>query len=333
MLLSLSGASYGTTQGLPSFYDFQSQALINISSSTARISTGHGSQRGITLSPARGAHKERTFVRNYKRPGSGAGAIHDLELRDLNGDGVLDIVTAGADAISIYYTDLTAGAISFETTRVGTGLHETLAFGDMDNDGDIDMVVRKAGPHRYCTPYLYKNNGRGDFDAGRELFESPVIDLDVADFSGDGRLELVYAVQGGVGIYADVGDEIFEEQSLILVDDFVEDAVRVVASGDFDGDGRADLVFGGTVRKVYRNDGNWSFMETASHAGSMDSVALGDVDNDGDLDVVVGVHGGRNVLYWNVKPKQKCPILSKAQMSYCRQGLALSGSPFQRLHG
>jgi hypothetical protein len=83
-----------------------------------------------------------------------------------------------------------------------------------------------------------------------------------------------------------------------------------VAWGDVDGDGDLDLASGNTYRPtvVYFNEPVTAtpsftltkpiFLSTySSHSTS--SVAFGDVDSDGDLDLAVGSDGGQNVVYLN----------------------------------
>ncbi|MFQ5691164.1 MAG: FG-GAP repeat domain-containing protein, partial [Gemmatimonadota bacterium] len=80
-----------------------------------------------------------------------------------------------------------------------------------------------------------------------------------------------------------------------------------VALGDVDGDGRVDIYLarleGPNV--LYRNLGGWRFEDVTERAGVgladriSRGVVLADVDGDGDLDLLVSVHGGRNVLLRN----------------------------------
>jgi hypothetical protein len=81
-----------------------------------------------------------------------------------------------------------------------------------------------------------------------------------------------------------------------------------VALGDLDGDGDLDAFIangawyaGGRPNKVWLNDGNGNFTDSAQALGSSGSfvVALGDVDSDGDLDALIVNHPGTNNVWLN----------------------------------
>ncbi len=170
-----------------------------------------------------------------------------------------------------------------------------LAWGDFDNDGDLDMASGKAGQNQ-----LFINNGNGTFTAQNQ-FGTPVntITMAWADFDLDGDLDL--AVGNGIlgsneqnYLYVNNGNGTFTQRA-----EFGVLQTQTMAWADFDKDGDPDLAVGnggfGTNQSnfLYINNGNGTFTsrpEFGSGANSADTTSLqwGDFDNDGDLDMAVG---------------------------------------------
>ena len=98
-----------------------------------------------------------------------------------------------------------------------------------------------------------------------------------------------------------------------------------LALGDLDGDGDLDLFVGnshlGEQNHMYLNDGTGTFTDvTANRVPTRDdwtsSLALGDVDGDGDLDLVVGNAIGRDALYFNLLRQLHAPIVLQLGRDY-----------------
>ncbi|MCA9581922.1 MAG: VCBS repeat-containing protein, partial [Myxococcales bacterium] len=118
-------------------------------------------------------------------------------------------------------------------------------------------------------------------------------DLAVADYNGDGHLDVVFSVRNGKPrYYQNDGDGVFTNVTDTLVDAEVIDAIGI-ASGDFDGDGDEDVfvpVFLGADVLLRNDDGH---LKVAAGAVPADSAgdhcaAAGDVDGDGDPDLITG---------------------------------------------
>src|SRR4030095_11115312 len=113
---------------------------------------------------------------------------------DVDGDGDLDLVVGNAYLQSrLYLNDGIGTYTDAPASRMPVGSYNTssLALGDVDRDGDLDLVVGNA----YQQSLLYLNNGTGTFTdatASRMPVGSyETRSLALGDVDGDGDLDLV----------------------------------------------------------------------------------------------------------------------------------------------
>ena len=188
------------------------------------------------------------------------------------------------------------------------------AWGDYDNDGDLDIVaVGTYQPH-----VLYRNNGDGTFTNVAE--QAGVADPRggwgslFADYNNDSYPDL-YITRGGWSgaaentLYRNNGDSTFTDVTHTAgVAD--PQSSFCAAWADYDNDGYIDLyiangVIGdGAANVLYRNNGDGTFTNTAETAGVANTgnslgTAWGDYDKDGYIDLHVINYGQSNVLYRN----------------------------------
>jgi len=224
---------------------------------------------------------------------------------DLDGDGALDLVAGNYwQPNQVYLNEAgdrgkTLGA--FSTSPLGDAGYisntESVAIGDLDGDGALDLVV---GNYKYRN-LVYLNDGAGAFSSGSP-FGGPDATYSVAlgDLDGDGALDVVVGnFLEPNSIYLNDGSGAFSTG----VPFGGADRTESVAVGDLDGDGALDLVVGNDDQQnvVYLNDGRGTF-STGIPFGAADwttSLALGDLDGDGALDLVVGNRGSQNLIYLN----------------------------------
>ncbi len=216
---------------------------------------------------------------------------------DYDNDGDLDILLTGQSVsgnISKIYTN-TAGTFTELVTANLTGVGgSSVAWGDYDNDGDLDIILTGGTSKIYtntagtftelATANLPRiDNGSaawGDYDNDGDL------DILLTGFTGSADISKIYTNNGGV----------FTE---LVTANLIGVSFSAVAWGDYDNDGDLDILLTGytgssTVSKIYTNtSGSFTELATANLPGLQhSSAAWGDYDNDGDLDILLTGIGG-----------------------------------------
>ncbi len=215
---------------------------------------------------------------------SGAG----LRAADLDGDGTVDIVTAGAETVVFFNNGNRA------VTTPGTSLGpdsggSAVAVLDWNGDGSQDIAV---GGMNGRSVEVFVNDGSGGFASGASLqgggIEN-VSDLLEVDLDGDGVLELLVTGSGGTALLRR------DAVGGIGVTPLAPGAGRDLAVADFDQDGDQDfLVVLAADRKVEINynagDGSVASV-TALELGSVANVCASDLDGDGAADLLLAIDG------------------------------------------
>ncbi len=257
---------------------------------------------------------------------------------DFDGDGDLDLLHGdGRSRFLRWVPRIGPGAspAAFDLARATTvddatpgDSIEPAACGDVDADGDVDVVVSFAGSGQPEDLFLYRNAGKGASFV-REAIASGLSDVEVlagkslADFNGDGTLDLaVFAVHrtsplSTVAIYPYSGlpESPFTADSrieLVGTGDLAESRGPLprwggLAAGDFDSDGHADLWILGTTKVLYvvKGLGEDSFappvpVTTLPFLYNRQGIAPYDVDGDGSLDLLFtsGALADGSTLRW-----------------------------------
>jgi hypothetical protein len=223
-------------------------------------------------------------------------------LGDVDRDGDLDFLTANTDNTVSVRLNNGRGSFSAPATNPESPVGDypySVAMGDVDGDGDLDFLT--ANNHS-PTVSVRLNDGRGNFSAPALNPEPAVADyawhVTLGDVDGDGDLDFLTANNNGtVSVRLNNGRGSFTAPALNPDPAVAGPFPQSVALGDVDGDGDLDFLsannnLGGGTVSVRLNDGRGNFVAPAVNPDPMvgdirpRSVALGDLDGDGDLDLL-----------------------------------------------
>jgi len=185
---------------------------------------------------------------------------------------------------------------------------------DLDGDGDLDLVT----PQEWRANRVLINDGQGRFTLAplptppeaeltrpahiHQPLQKDTEDVSIADFDGDGIIDLIMVVEDDVRLgrsnvhqyFRGVGGNRWER----IYGQLPDTVANAVAHADITGDGAPDIIISGDGQdRLLINDGHGNFRdETEARLPREDVIAQDveffDADGDGDFDLVLGLEGG-----------------------------------------
>jgi len=222
---------------------------------------------------------------------------------DYDNDGNQDILFTGSGTLKYAGIYRNNGNKTF-TQQTGISLHgvdrSSVAWGDYDNDNDIDILLTGCDDNSNKVSKIYRNESNNYFAEQTQITLRGVEYGSVAwgDYDNDGDLDILLTGQEADGnrislIYRNDGNSSFMEQSGITLPGVYYGSG---SWGDYDNDGDLDILLTGTcsdgtiISRIFRNNGNNSFAEQTGvylTGVYMSSVTWADCDNDSDLDILI----------------------------------------------
>ncbi|MFS4457383.1 FG-GAP-like repeat-containing protein [Maribacter sp. 2304DJ31-5] len=216
---------------------------------------------------------------------------------DLDGDGHNDIISASFGDDKIAWFDNTNGAGNFGSQKIiseSINGVSSVAVGDIDNDGDIDVVSASYDDNKVSW---HDNDGTGNFTDENVItnIAQGARNIHLADVDDDGDIDVIVASENDNSVNWHENDGTGEFTSTHLVSDTVNRAYSVYAS-DIDLDGDLDIISAafesGIVSWFENSNGLGTFSQehlVGNYNSGVTFVAAEDLNGDGFPDIVVGM--------------------------------------------
>ena len=244
----------------------------------------------------------------------------DMKLRDINGDGFVDMIFAPDGNYPSYHfaTALNNGNGTFAPTVVtnvfacGEG---TIDAADLDGDGDLDIVLTEEETcvNQEARIFIFRNDGNQNFVRMTDIVLPGRLPhgLTLADVTGDGEIDIITVLSDGMGVFPGNGNLTFGAPIISTT------APYKFKMADFNHDGLLDLgmimqqdSFGTELIGTALGNGNGTFQAVRTQSGSSvlenlrisDDIHAGDIDGDGTPDLVVLNYASNDVSVFLVNP-------------------------------
>ena len=244
---------------------------------------------------------------------------------DIDGDGDLDVAMtgwSGTAGLSVVYRNdgATSGTVTFSSVPIDAPALQfsSLAWGDMDGDGDLDLLL--TGTPDELEPYtvfgsVFRNTGTafervenagvpaayGGSAAWGDADNDGDLDIIITGIASDGARTTVLSLNDGTGHFTDSGSGLPHV------------AFGAVQMKDMNADGRQDVLLSGVSRTEgfitelwFGGTDGFSNSGVSLPAVAFSSVESGDVDGDGDLDMLISgarvtqaIFSGSTTLFTN----------------------------------
>ena len=224
-------------------------------------------------------------------------AVKDIEAHDMDNDHILDIVVRTIHFVAIYFQNKSTG---WAVKKIKTKGREGMALADLDGDRNCDIVLNGFW---FKNPTHPRNDGWLEYVIDHQWFtdntggwQDHSVMVDVKDFNGDGRVDVLFSHSEKTGVkiawYESKnpkgGQRAWSKHEVGVVD-----YCHTLRALDIDQDGDTDII-GGSLKRtnsprilLFLNDGTglkWSIRQVDKK--SVYKGQLGDIDNDGDFDLV-----------------------------------------------
>lgn len=261
---------------------FNQRTLLDLSDSSIALQAGFGSQSvlgfsiGDLLSRATGDGFEASSQQTIS-----ANAQSKIASADFNGDGIKDIVSTSPSTNTVNVAFGNGDGTFQASAAYATTLANALTTGDIDNDGDIDLIIGSS-----TNTFTLKNNGDGTFAAAGGLGGASASVLHTGDLNGDGNLDIVGMNGSSIAIRIGDGTGSFAAPTFYTPGTTLQNFDLFDATGD----GILDVVYGENSSEINVvagvGDGTLGALtQTTTGLTSLRELLVGDFNFDGIPDL------------------------------------------------
>lgn len=229
--------------------------------------------------------------------------VGDMEFGDIDNDGDADLIITGKGGpvrTTLYRNDGNGNFTEINETVITDVYRSKIGLNDIDGDGDVDLLISGVNSSPVLSTNLYRNDGAGNFSLVANTPFEPTEggDFEFGDIDSDGDDDLILVGSTGAPepiakLYTNDGSGIFSE---VMSTPFTAIQFGAIELFDCDNDTDLDVLLAGenaagnSFTGLYVNDGVGGFSlvpNTAFNHFTSGDIAIGDTDNDGDLDVLL----------------------------------------------
>ena len=223
-------------------------------------------------------------------------SFYDVALNDLDEDGDLDIIAIPFTSDILMTLKNNGAGIFTIWQNINSGVSSYRShLADLNGDGRDDLFLTNTN----TTQKIYLNNGNGFNTTPITFVASNASDVALADYDNDGDIDAMLSDRyfSENQLWLNDGNANFSYSATYAMDEYYSG----VAAGDIDNDGDTDFILYGMdiPREIWLNDGTGHFTLGVLMPNNLDydkSVKLADYDNDGLLDLIIGIYGGLKVF-------------------------------------
>lgn len=233
---------------------------------------------------------------------------------DVNGDNLPDLIVRYTNELKVFNQN-PDGTYAAAKTINSYSMENHFSSGDVDNDGDLDIIaIYKNGPSVVDIKWYENKDGLGTFSAAKFLVNFPNFTSELGyfteglkvlfcleDFDSDGKADIVftYTVNNKIIWFKNLGEGKFSAENIISTTSI---DTQSLVTGDLNNDGNNDIVTISIAENNiswYKNNGLGKFADkqnVSNYTQNVITVESGDIDGDGAIDIICS--SGYNISWF-----------------------------------